>query len=605
MDDQMETSVDNLQAREFWKEQHEQDQKQGVQRSARPKSAVQNYQRELSSSKLRRQPQTARATTAMERDPDDLGPATFVNSAHVRKDHRYYRRKGALWTDPEVHVPESRQHLLGLRPDLDKKHNDYVQSVVAKEKRAAQRILNHRAHQRYETQTLLRQRQEENLVAEETALNWGTSRQSDITNSNAQSSSGLSRPTTAARTRQGVLKKDWKFYRRQGALWTDLVHLPPERLHFVLRPKIVKMDREATMRIKERYEEEIDREYASRETKMRRANKIRNAFLESTQRRRERIKNQWGREPPFSLGKTGTDHAQQQQQQQQRRRPRSENSRRIAELAQPKTASKKRPSTSVGQSYYGLLSADTTVGPLLHEHWGRQGYDIHQSGKINVTDSITSTDEVRVNVTATARAIATSRLTGGRRGNSSRSGIRANTPVGGRASTTRGRQRQRPSASFTKSQRPSTAPNAGFTGSQTGGYQGARADPYDGSRVTRSSGGGGGGGGGGSVLVENETQQQHHAEQVHSTEFTVEMTPASASVVDGPAQDALEAIMTLDLFDARRIQEEKAKGHRHENWFSKPYIRSTKRIQRPSTAGAVSKPLNYFRDMDDDVKMND
>ena len=36
----------------------------------------------------------------------------------------------------------------------------------------------------------------------------------------------------------------------------------------------------------------------------------------------------------------------------------------------------------------------------------------------------------------------------------------------------------------TRSQRPSTAPtnNAGFTGSQTGGYQGARADPYDSSQ---------------------------------------------------------------------------------------------------------------------------
>ena len=608
-----ETSVNNLQAREFWKEQHEAEQaeqKQGGSsqpRQPRPKSAVQNYQRTLSSSKSRRrQPNTARPST-VEPDPDDLGPATFVNSAQVRKDHRYYRRKGAIWTDPEVHVPESRQHLLGLRPDLEKKHDDYVQSVVKKEQRAKRQMLNYRARKRYETRELMNQRQEDNLIAEETALNWG--REDAMSSANEQSSSRLSRPTTASRTRDGVLKKDWKFYRRQGALWTDLVHLPAERLHFVLRPKIIKMDREATLRIKEKYEEEIDLEYASRETKMRRANKIRNAFVNSTIRRREEAKSQWGREPPYSLGKTGKHNAN-------RERTSSANNNnqqrsRLSELAQPKTASAKRPSTSVGQSYYGLLSADTTVGPLLHEHWGRQGYDIHQSGKINVTDSITSTDEVRVNVsTSTSRSsgISSSNSRGGRmsshggrrsnsnnrsRSNNNSRSQRTSTPSNnnnGRATTTRGRQRppRQQGMNSTKSQRPSTAPtnNAGFTGSQTGGYQGARADPYDSSqRSVRSVTRGG-------ELAETSAQQQ-----AHSTEFAVEMTPAPASVVNGPAQDALEAIMELESFDIKRMEAEKASNGRSENWFAKPYVSSNRRIPRPSTAGALTKPTNYFRDM--------
>jgi hypothetical protein len=35
------------------------------------------------------------------------------------KDHDFYRRTGFLWSDPLVHTPKERWHLLGQRPDLD------------------------------------------------------------------------------------------------------------------------------------------------------------------------------------------------------------------------------------------------------------------------------------------------------------------------------------------------------------------------------------------------------------------------------------------------------------------------------------------------------
>ena len=674
------TSVDNLQAREYWQEQHTKDQQQQQQQQQqqgstqrkpppRPKSAVQNYQRQLSTSKPRRQPHTARVPD-IEVDSDDEGPATFVNSKQVRKDHNYYRRKGALWTDPDVHVPESRKHLLGLRPDLEKKHDKYVQSVVRREKHAAMQVMDHQSRARMETQALMRQRQEENLRAEEKALNWGRelSNQSRSGEESAVSFEQMltsSRPsTTSSRTRQGVLKKDWKFYRRQGALWTDLVHLPPERLHFVLRPKIVKMDRDATLRIKEKYEEEIDREYASREIKMKRANKIRQDFIQTSERRREIIKEQWGRDPPFSLGRTGlSDNTGGATGQSvggggltveedgggergeggggeggdfnnrimyRRRHPTT----RTDELAQPKSASAKRPSTSVGQSYYGLLSADTTVGPLLQEHWGRQGYDIHQSGKINVTDSITSTDEVRVAVgedhlrrrkssrsSSRSGAVRSSASRGSpsrgsaSRGSPSRGSARSvrgggsthsQREASSRATTSKGRHRPRPA--FNRSQqeggRPSTAPNASFTGSATGGYQGARAaPPYDANQRgggSRSGGSRSGGGGprGGSQIQRGVPEG--------STEFVVEVTASSGSAVHKPARDALEAIMELDSFDLKRREEERKKAGRHENWFAKPYISSGKKAGgRPSTAGALSRPPNYFRDMSDSTSVGD
>jgi hypothetical protein len=572
------TSIENLQAREFWKEEHERKknsnsksennrEKKRNSKKKRPKSAVQNYQRTLSSSSTRRRqkPQTARVPDP-DTDSDDEGPATFVNSRKVRKDWRYYRRQGALWTDPDVHVPESRQHLLGKRPDLEAKHEKYVQSVIKKEKMAEKRVQDHRIGMRYATQTLMAERQEENILAEETALNWGRHRQQPEESLLAEGvQPSFTRPTTASRTKSGILKKDWKYYRRQGALWTDLVHLPAERLHFVLRPKIIKMDREATLRIKAKYEKEIDMQYKDREHKMRRAKKIRKQFLEATKRRKEEIKNQWGREPPFSLGGSNDSNHQ---------KVVPTKNQRIAELALPKNANSTRPSTSVGQSYYGLLSSDTTVGPLLHEHCGRQGYDIHESGRYNVTDSITSNDEVRVNV---------SRSTAGsnRRAGSGMDSRISQRP-GSRAHTSRPRPRSRTSGGY-RATRPSTAPNAGFPGSQTGGYQGSRADPYSPSRSRKG------------VLMENGSTGSVDPVDGDSR-FVIEMTPSSHSVVTHPATEAMNAIQDIEKFDAERQKEEAKKGSRHENWFSKPHVRGESRGKRPATPGLV-RPTNYFSEM--------
>ena len=72
----------------------------------------------------------------------------------------------------------------------------------------------------------------------------------------------------------------------------------------MLRPKIVKMDCEATLRIREKYEREVDAEYASQEVKMARAARIRRRFTKNVAPKRLRFGSS-GREPPFSLGRTG------------------------------------------------------------------------------------------------------------------------------------------------------------------------------------------------------------------------------------------------------------------------------------------------------------
>ena len=76
---------------------------------------------------------------------------------------------------------------------------------------------------------------------------------------------------------------------------------------------------------------------------------------------------------------------------------------RLADLAKPKSASHSRPNTAIGASYYGLLSQDTTVGPILKEHWSRQGYNLASDSRFTrdpVADpaSITSNDEVRIDL---------------------------------------------------------------------------------------------------------------------------------------------------------------------------------------------------------------
>ncbi len=569
------------------------------------------------------------------RDEDFVPPSTFVNSAQVTKDARYYRRRGPIWTDAEVHVPQSRKHLLGLRPDLDRKHEAYVQSVIAKEKRAEARVLQRRLNMRADTQELLQDRRAENLVAEETALNWGRKQQ--------QQQQQQTRPATAnvlaSRTREGIIKKDWKFYRRQGAIWTDLVHLPPERLHFVLRPQIVKMDRDATRLIRHKYEAEIDVEYANQAIKMERAGRIRKQFTKSVARRRDKMRSMWKREPPFSTGNVGLEHdpaaggsnqqggqgggravrprpasaaastrrarggmaprsSRHQQQPHGRRRmelppthtttaTNNNNSNtaksRLDLLALPKSAAHtKRPNTQVGMSYRGLLSCDTTVGPILQEHWRRQGYDMTQppsssssssssgaaasndlaDGTAGPQPSITSVDEVRVDTGVTSRQ--RPRTAGPHRratpqpphrgGSRNLGGSSSTLSPSRRAQTARGRSSGGAAEARRRGnrwRRPQTAPgggHVGFSGSRSGSSSAVlppgTAGTMGSSRAS-SRGGGGGVAHGSSVL---------------------------SYVVD----EAQETATDIDDFDEKREEEEAAKrrnGVAHENWFAKPYDR--------------------------------
>jgi hypothetical protein len=144
----------------------------------------------------------------------------------------------------------------------------------------------------------------------------------------------------------------------------------------------------------------------------------------------------------------------------------------------------------------------------------------------------------------------------------------------------------------------------GFTGSQTGGYQGPRADPYSPSGSRRNASGirsrsqtGGHPTNSGSVLINEGGRGSVDDTMGGRSNFVIEMTPSSHSVLSGVARDAADALMEIEQFDLIREKEEekKRKGGRHENWFAKPYASDPNRRKRPSTAGLVNHS-NYFNE---------
>ena len=86
------------------------------------------------------------------------------------KDWKYWRKNayrggGAIWTDPSVHCPLSRQQFVGRRPDLDARHDAYVKKQIEKEQRKHSRHLKERSDAKRKQQTrFLRQREMNHMV---------------------------------------------------------------------------------------------------------------------------------------------------------------------------------------------------------------------------------------------------------------------------------------------------------------------------------------------------------------------------------------------------------------------------------------------------------
>ena len=273
-----------------------------------------------------------------------------------------------------MHVPPSRKHLLGLRPDLDAKHERYVRKVVAKEKRAEARILSRRIKFRHDTREALMRRRAENQEREERVMNPEWNQRQGLQQQERQQRASAYLDT---RTRDGMVKKDWRFYRRQGAVWTDLIHTAPDRLHLVLRPKIVEMDIAATKYIKGRYEEEREQERLVAAQRKSRASEIRKEFQENIRQRHD-LSVRCGGDPPSererrkSVSRDG--NSKKRMQRPSTATARFVGSARLMQLARPKDDPVLEESKVQSiPDFRGLLAVDHTIGPIVRSMTATHG----------------------------------------------------------------------------------------------------------------------------------------------------------------------------------------------------------------------------------------
>ena len=282
----------------------------------------------------------------------------------VVKDWTYWRKNayrggGAIWTDPSVHCPPSRQKFVGRRPDLDALHMQYVNKQIAKEKRKNAKKLKSRSDAKRKQQTRFLKQREMNHIVEMGIVNGRPttapqiSMHYNIPNNNIdRNASGAggggesieedrSMQLTPRITMEGNVIKDQKFYRRNGSIWTDYIHTAPDRLHLVLNDKIINADKKAADLIRQKYEEDRYQEELEEMKKIMRTKEMREEF---------QAKQKYGSKVMKATKLTPC-------------------SRRINELARPKTArdAYKEAGPFDGMDFKGLLLTDHTVGPLVQD----------------------------------------------------------------------------------------------------------------------------------------------------------------------------------------------------------------------------------------------
>eukprot|EP00944_MAST-04C_sp_MAST-4C-sp1_P011391 g11391.t1 len=487
----------------------------------------------------RRRPSTTGAT----------GPRRRKKEVLV-KDWKYWRKNayrggGAIWTDPSVHCPPSRQQFVGRRPDLDARHDAYVKKQIEKEQRKHSRHLKERSDAKRKQQTrFLRQREmnhmvEMGVVNERPMTAPQVSMQYDIVNTGSGQEGPAGEGTveddrsmqlTPRITMEGNAIKDQKFYRRNGSMWTDYIHTAPDRLHLVLNDKIINADKRAADFIRQRYEEDRNQEEMKERMKIMRTKEMREEFQR---------KQRFGSKVPKATKLT----------------PCSE---RINQLARPKTSrdAYKEAGPLDGIDFKGLLVVDHTVGPLVRDRVRRnsikneaKGEKISRRGRRKSRDMPQEQDRIR---TAPASSRPTSDpLNKSSSTSSTRRGeIRPNTA-----------NNQQPRHRNAGSARPSTAP----------AWAPRQQPKY---------------GGFGDVRMEGVTSSM-----------------GENSIVGAMMREAQSTLAELDQFEDRRDMLERRKKYEGpENWFrnglkeleqidrtrNKPNNASTAPGGRPSTAPVES-----------------
>ena len=337
-----------------------------------PKQLVENVRAYWEEEKKQPGPRRQSKSAGGRRSAKRGGSSRPVTADHARsfykerdvkvKDWKYWRKNayrggGAIWTDPSVHCPPELQHWIGRRPDLDEKHEQYVQKKMQEEHRFESMRMKHTTDEKVKQQIRFQKQREHNHLVETGQVGPSPAR-------GGSRRSMHSRPGTApVRGRQGSIDeevsiessgtveldprvtidgnaiKDQKYYRRNGAMWTDLIHTVPDRLHFVLNDKIIDADRRAADLIRQKYEEERAEEEMKEIAKFEKARAIREHFQQ-----RQKFHSKVPKHT--KIGKVSA---------------------RIEELARPKTAKDAYAEAGPydGIDFKGLLVVDRTVGELV------------------------------------------------------------------------------------------------------------------------------------------------------------------------------------------------------------------------------------------------
>eukprot|EP00941_MAST-03F_sp_MAST-3F-sp1_P002090 g2090.t1 len=196
-----------------------------------------------------------------------------TNPKPIVKDWRFYRRTGATWTDL-YHTPTHRLKLSGYRPDLDKLHEERVRKrTIEDEKKEAEKIRKHRERILL-TQERRHRRQQVNILRAKMGRG-EVDRQ--VAEEELAKQEGQLLALGAGKQLPAV--KDHSYYRRTGNLWTDVAHVPAERLHLVMDSKMLRADVSASENIRKRFEYDLSVEEEKERKKIERVHQIRNDFL--------------------------------------------------------------------------------------------------------------------------------------------------------------------------------------------------------------------------------------------------------------------------------------------------------------------------------------
>eukprot|EP00753_Platysulcus_tardus_P013650 PLAT3820.4.p1 GENE.PLAT3820.4~~PLAT3820.4.p1 ORF type:complete len:537 (-),score=192.56 PLAT3820.4:491-1885(-) len=154
----------------------------------------------------------------------------------------------------------------------------------------------------------------------------------------------------------GFIQKDHTYYRRKGALWTDLSHTPQDRLQTVVTAEIVAADEAAVDVIERRIRRDFKKKEKEQQARLDRAAAIRSDFKQRLRERKQRDKS-----APHIWNPAMPTRKERRRARRLQRRRDAALSRRIKRLAKPKRVALPSDLRFSTADFAGLLTGDDAL----------------------------------------------------------------------------------------------------------------------------------------------------------------------------------------------------------------------------------------------------